>query len=102
METPNRADAFPLRDRLADPAPSPSQRAFTKEEAVHLRRAIGELDEELSSVLHLKYFEEMSCRDVAETLGIPEGTVWSRTYRALEQLRALIDPDLRAGGVPIR
>lgn len=50
-------------------------------------RAVGELPEDLRSVLLLVTVEELSYADVARVLDIPIGTVMSRLSRARERLR---------------
>ncbi len=41
-------------------------------------------------VFVLRYLEEMSCAEVAETLGIPEATVRTRTFHACKKLRGMM------------
>lgn len=53
-------------------------------------RRLGEADQE---VVYLRYFSGLSEAETAETLGLPIGTVKSRTHRALERLRTVIDRD---------
>ena len=38
-------------------------------------------------VLHLFAVKELGQAEIAELLGIPEGTVWSRLHRARKQLQ---------------
>ncbi len=49
--------------------------------------ALSRLDSELRLILELKELEEMSYSQIAETIGIPEGTVGSRLNRARRELR---------------
>ena len=56
-----------------------------------LLAAVDQLPEEQRSVVALRYFVGLSEVEVAETLGIPQGTVKSRTARALERLRESYD-----------
>lgn len=56
-----------------------------------LAAAVGCLPEEQRSVLLLVALEEMSYQEVAQTLGIPAGTVMSRLARGRERLRRLLD-----------
>lgn len=53
--------------------------------------AVGCLPEEQRAVLLLVALEEMSYQEVAQTLGIPAGTVMSRLARGRERLRRLLD-----------
>lgn len=52
-----------------------------------LRRLIEGLPEELRQPLVLSAVEEMTCREVAVAMGIPEGTVRTRVMRARTELK---------------
>lgn len=56
----------------------------------HVRRAVQDLPEHQRSVLELAYFEGLSSTEVAERLGIPVGTVKSRTAAGLVKLRSVM------------
>jgi RNA polymerase sigma-70 factor (ECF subfamily) len=58
-----------------DPLPDPD-----------LIEAVGHLSLKLRSVVVARYHLDFSIAEVAESLGIPEGTVKSRLSRALDQL----------------
>lgn len=60
-------------------------------ELLDLEAALARLPEEQRAVLLLVTLEDMRYEDVAETLGIPPGTVMSRLSRARERLRLLLD-----------
>ncbi|MDJ0382797.1 sigma-70 family RNA polymerase sigma factor [Streptomyces sp. G-G2] len=55
--------------------------------AIDVRRAVGSLGPEHREVLLQVYFRDRSVAEAAEELGIPAGTVKSRTYYALRALR---------------
>jgi RNA polymerase sigma-70 factor (ECF subfamily) len=57
-------------------------------EARQLERAFGDLESDDRLALTLRHLWQLSVREVAGLLGIPEGTVKSRTYHAMERLRA--------------
>jgi RNA polymerase sigma factor (sigma-70 family) len=73
----------------------------TKEDLLHtgdrdnnlntLRRAIRRLPPDRQIVISLFYIEELSINAIAESLGIPIGTVKSRLYSAREILRKTIE-----------
>lgn len=53
-----------------------------------VRRALATMSLEHRQVLVLRYFADLSERDTASALGLPAGTVKSRTARALAALAA--------------
>ncbi len=55
-----------------------------------VEKALGELDTKHRSVVILRLMEGYSTKETADMLGIPQGTVLSRLYRAQEQLRELL------------
>ena len=66
---------------------SPEQSVVDEDERAVLRRLIDGLPEELRRPLVLSSVEEMTSREVAEAMGIPEGTVRTRVMRARTELR---------------
>jgi RNA polymerase sigma-70 factor (ECF subfamily) len=66
---------------------SPEQSAVDKDERATLRRLIDGLPEELRQPLVLSSVVEMTSREVAEAIGIPEGTVRTRVIRARAELK---------------
>jgi RNA polymerase sigma factor (sigma-70 family) len=74
-----------------DAAPSPEAALLSSEQRSTLLAAVEQLPEEQRSVVALRYFLGLSEAEVAETLAIPQGTVKSRTARALERLRESYD-----------
>ncbi|SKB07368.1 RNA polymerase sigma-70 factor, ECF subfamily [Prosthecobacter debontii] len=71
------------QDELPDEEPPPVDSAT-------LHRALGALDEHYRVPLVLFYLRELSYRDIAETLGLPIGTVMSRLSRAKDTLRRIL------------
>ena len=51
-----------------------------------VRRALAAMSREHREVLVLRFYADLSERDTAEVLGLPAGTVKSRTARALKAL----------------
>ena len=66
-------------DRIADP----SDQALM---SVQVERALDTLSEAQREVLHLVFYENLTVRETAELLGIPEGTVKSRMHHARKYL----------------
>ncbi|MCP4544140.1 MAG: RNA polymerase sigma factor [Chloroflexi bacterium] len=67
-------------------APDPDAALELGEQRERLWRIIERLPEEKREVFHLVHEMEMSMRDAADELGIPEGTVKSRLYYAKRRL----------------
>jgi RNA polymerase sigma-70 factor (ECF subfamily) len=51
-----------------------------------LKQCIGELETEAQRIINLRYYSELTIKEIAECLGIKEGTVKSRLYRAIKKL----------------
>jgi RNA polymerase sigma-70 factor (ECF subfamily) len=60
-----------------------------------LERAFRRLSVEHRAVVVLHYYLDQSIDEIAETLGVPPGTVKSRVHHAMRGLRAAIDADTR-------
>lgn len=58
-----------------------------------LTRALVGLPEEQHAILAWFYLEDMSVREIADVLSIPEGTVKSRLFYAREALRASVEEE---------
>jgi RNA polymerase sigma-70 factor (ECF subfamily) len=78
------APAFDPPDGAADPAAALEARRRWRA----TRRAIGQLPENQRAVLVLVRFEGLSYKQAAEVLGITEGAVESRLFRAMRRLEA--------------
>lgn len=65
-----------------------------------VRRALGELPAEQADVVALAYFDGLSSSEISARLGIPVGTVKSRTAAALGRLRAAVPAEPGQGGAP--
>ena len=61
-----------------------------REESIDLLRALSSLKENSRVVLTLRYFQDLSLKEIAAILDIPEGTVKSRLSNGLEEMRKLM------------
>ncbi|MCX7747220.1 MAG: RNA polymerase sigma factor [Clostridia bacterium] len=57
-----------------------------KELRQELKQYIGELDKETQQIINMRFSSEFSIEEIAETLGIKEGTVKSRIHRAKQKI----------------
>jgi RNA polymerase sigma-70 factor, ECF subfamily len=79
---------------------SPYERARSGELARKVQAGLLRLSFEQRSVLVLREVEGLSCEEVAQALGIPDGTVKSRLSRAREALRQQLTGMLEEGDRP--
>lgn len=66
--------------------PGPADRLEARETRERVRRAVMQLPEHHRSVVVLRMFNGYSTREVADILGVAEGTVMSRLSRAMKDL----------------
>lgn len=78
------------REVLGPPTPARKAPASIDE---GLWRAVQQLAEVDQDVLYLRYYLDLSVADCAQALEVAEGTIKSRTSRALERLLALLESD---------
>ena len=94
--------------RLLSRTPSPEAAALNNETAEHLKQAVLSLPPQYREVLVLHDMEDLSTSEVAQVLGIREGTVRVRLHRARlfvrQRLSRLGDTvlELHAGAEPTR
>jgi len=77
----------------AVPAPDVEEMATALLTAERVRAALDVLPDEQRHAVHLAYFGGKTYRQVAETLGIPEGTAKSRLRLALRRIAATLEAE---------
>lgn len=82
----------------AAPEPLVADHADTVVTALHVRNALGRLSPRHRAVIEEIYLNGHTAREAAARLGIPEGTVFSRSYYALRILRQELGAPAKAGG----
>jgi RNA polymerase sigma-70 factor (ECF subfamily) len=75
------------RSSLADLATGPTTEVARRERGELLHRALADIPLDDQIALELAYFEQLSTRELAGVLDIPENTVRSRLSRARDKLR---------------
>lgn len=89
---------FPTDLHGRDPGGTPTDDAGDAELRLDLFRALATLPRQQRAVLVLRFLEDRSVADVAETLGISEGAVKQHTHRGCRALRG--SPHLAIEEVP--
>ncbi|MHC4265768.1 MAG: RNA polymerase sigma factor [Planctomycetota bacterium] len=78
---------------LEDTNPGPPVEVQRRELAVLLREAIGNLPPLEAEVFCLRYFNDMSYRQISKELGLQAGTVGAFLHRARKKLRQYLESE---------
>ncbi len=87
-----RWDAKISAVRPPEPAPDASRAVADRDQ---LERGFRRLKPEQRAAVALRYYLDLTVPEVADALGIPEGTAKSRLHHAMAALRAALDADAR-------
>jgi RNA polymerase sigma-70 factor (ECF subfamily) len=64
------------------------------EDAMLMDEALSRLRQEYKTVLLLRYYQDLSIRQTAKVMGVPENTVKTYTDRALKELKNILREDI--------
>jgi RNA polymerase sigma factor (sigma-70 family) len=78
-----------FRDLAVD-APSPEERLLREERVASLLAAVSTLSPADQELIGLRYGSDLDFAAIGATLGVSEGTVRTRLWRALGRLRKVI------------
>ena len=73
---------------IPDPTPGPEETLLARSDREQVAQALGRLEPEYRQALTLRVVNGLSYAEIADILGIREGTVKSRIARAREKMRA--------------
>jgi len=103
---------FAAKAAAPSPAPSvadapasgdgPAEETESAESRRAVREAVASLPDHYRLPVTLRFFDGMSCDEIASHLGEPVGTVWTRLHRANAILRGklgFLSPDGDGGGI---
>ena len=82
-------------DRLMGREPSPHEMAARKELEKMVQAALAHVSPELREAVILRDLQDMDYKEIAQVLGIPEGTVKSRISRGRAELARLLERNKR-------
>lgn len=71
---------------IPDDEPDAEAIIAASQDAARLRACLDGLSESQRIVVHLAYFDDLTCRQISEVEAIPEGTVKTRIYHAKKLL----------------
>lgn len=87
----------PLQDiDVASAGAGADARIESEQRATAVRSLVSGLPQHLGDTILLRYFEELSEREVAQRLGIPLGTVKSRLHHGMRRLRSELERIIHA------
>lgn len=76
----------PGLDLVDESTPAPDHEAHNRETGVAVRDALLTLPEQFRTIVVLRHYENLKFREIAEVLGLPEGTVKTHMTEALNML----------------
>jgi RNA polymerase sigma-70 factor (ECF subfamily) len=89
------ADELKPIDRLTATGPSAHETAAQKELAKMVQNALAKVSVELREAVILRDLQDLDYKEIAQVLGIPEGTVKSRISRGRAELARLLERNKR-------
>ena len=78
-------------ERIADDADTPETSSQKASVAENLQDCVLQLGDKHREIVHLVYYQEMSIKEVAAILEIPENTVKTRMFHARKQLALIAE-----------
>ncbi|MFD2565801.1 RNA polymerase sigma factor [Pseudotenacibaculum haliotis] len=75
---------------VADDSPSPEDKIITEQNLAKLLRDIKQLKPKYQQVIHLRYFQELSYKEISEQIGEPMNNVKVKLLRAKKLLAEII------------
>jgi RNA polymerase sigma-70 factor (ECF subfamily) len=79
-----------IGDELLDPEPQPDEIAQQNEINSYIQDALKNLSTDQRIVVILRHYEGLKFQQIAEILNCPLGTVKSRIYSAMDQLKMML------------
>ncbi len=90
-ESSESGDETDLFSMLAEEGPGPEKMLLDKDTARRVREGLSHLTHDHMQVILLYVFQGMAYKDIADTLGVPIGTVKSRMHYAVKELGKVLD-----------
>lgn len=82
-------DDNPVLENLEHDGPEPEESLLNQELAAELQGLLGKLDPDYRTPLVLRYWEDCSYEEIAESMGLTVSAVKSRLFRARKQIADL-------------
>ncbi|MCQ2974861.1 MAG: sigma-70 family RNA polymerase sigma factor [Bacteroidales bacterium] len=75
---------------LMAPIKDPEESLMKEQKEFLIRNIVKQLHEDYRQITEMRYFDEMSYTEIAETLNLPLGTVKARLFRSRELLLSIV------------
>lgn len=62
----------------------------SNDDGIDLAKGMVQLSQEYREIIYMRYMEDLSVKDIAKILEIPEGTVKSRIHYGIDKLREYV------------
>ena len=83
-------DDLPPTHALREEGPSPLEQVEVRRSSVEVRRAVEQLPPREQAIVRMRYFDDVSSKAIASTLGLSEARVSQLLARATSQLKQLL------------
>jgi RNA polymerase sigma-70 factor (ECF subfamily) len=80
-------DGTPVLELAEDGAPAADRALIARQQLQQTMAAVKQLSPQQQTVFHLRFIEELSLEEIAQSMGIETGTVKSHLARAVNALR---------------
>ncbi len=96
-DTYNSEDSYDPLTHVPSYSPNPEEEAVRAQRIAYVSKLLKELKPKYSEIIYLRYFDELSYEEIAETLQIPLGTVKANLFRAKDIMyQKLQNPQAKA------
>lgn len=96
-DTYNSEDSFDPLTHVRSYSPNPEEEAVRTQRIAYVGQLLQELKPKYAEIIYLRYFDELSYEEIAETLQIPLGTVKANLFRAKDLMyQKLQNPQAKA------
>lgn len=90
--------AQPSFEHAVDPLTTPAGKALKLDRAARVLTLLNEMDEELRSVIIMRYFQDLPREEIAEAIGLSLAGTKARLSKAMLLLRERLDAADESGG----
>ena len=98
LRRPSTVELTVAENAVVSESPDPASATISDENRRNLLLTVKELPDHYREVIVLRFLEEQTYEEIAETLDLPLGSDKTRIFRGRELLKQRLDPALTEGG----